>query len=544
MPSGTQFSSSDREDLERRGIPIEEARRQLTLLEKPPSPVVLERACRVGDGITVLEPSRWPDLERAWEMAVRKLRVVKFVPAAGAATRMFSFLSEAAESVGDSGRAALEQAADLGDTAAGQALELADRIRALPFAPALATLAAERRIDLADLHHRPLALGALVAESQGLDLAALPKGLVSFHTYPSEIRSSFEEHLYEAVGYARSRDDVVALHFTVATEHLPLFEKAARRAGKAVGQSTGIELEIEFSSQDPSTDTLAIALALSGDGSPEPLRSSAGRMVFRPAGHGALIANLGRLDADVVFIKNIDNIARAEHHRETAAWKRRLGAHLLELRKRSFELLDRLEASNPVADAQTATRVAEDAVAFCRENLAFTLPAGIEDLGPNTLRSFLVERLDRPLRVCGVVANVGEPGGGPFWVKDVVGPGVGRDHQFGQSGQIVESSQIDLESEDQADIFRSASHFNPVDVVCALRDRSGKPYDLSRFTDPSLCFVTRKKHRERAIRALELPGLWNGAMADWNTAFVEVPLGTFTPVKTILDLLRPEHQAE
>ncbi len=546
MPSGTQFSSTDREDLERRGIPLEEARRQLRLLEKPPPPVVLERACRVGDGIAVLEPSRWSDLERAWEVAVRKLRVVKFVPAAGAATRMFSFLSEAAESLGDSGRAALEQAADLGDSAASQALELADGIRVLPFAPALATLAAERRIDLADLHHRPLALGALIAGSEGLDLAALPKGLVPFHTYPSEIRSSFEEHLYEAVGYARSRDHVVALHFTVASEHLPLFEKAARRAAKAAGQSTGIDFEIEFSAQDPATDTLAITLAVSDDGSPEPLRSRAGRMVFRPAGHGALIANLGRLDADVAFIKNIDNIARAEHHRETAAWKRRLGAHLLDLRKRSFELLDRLERSHPLAEVRAATRATDDALSFCRENLALTLPAAIEGLGPETLRSFLVERLDRPLRVCGVVENVGEPGGGPFWVAEgdeASEPGVGRGKQLGQSGQIVESSQIDLESGDQADIFRSASHFNPVDVVCALRDRNGRPYDLSRFTDPSLCFVARKKHRGRSIRALERPGLWNGAMAYWNTAFVEVPLGTFTPVKTILDLLRPEHQA-
>ncbi len=197
MPNGYQFSRTDQKDLERRGIPLEEARRQLTLLEKPPPPVVLERACRAGDGITVLDPNRWSDLEQAWEQAVRNLRVVKFVPASGAATRMFSFLTESTQSLGDTGRAALEQAADRGSATARQTLELADRVHELPFGPALATLAAEHRIDLADLHRRPLALGALIAGSEGLNLASLPKGLISFHTYSSETRSSFEEHLYE-----------------------------------------------------------------------------------------------------------------------------------------------------------------------------------------------------------------------------------------------------------------------------------------------------------------------------------------------------------
>ena len=277
MPSGTQFSSADREDLERRGITLEEARRQLALLETPPPPVILERSCRAGDGITVLKPNRWSDLEQAWDLAARLLRVVKFVPASGAATRMFAFLSEAADPLGDTGRPALEQAADRGSAAAGQVLELAERFTALPFGPALESLAAERRIELADLHRRPFALGALIAGSEGLDLASLPKGLISFHTYPSEIRSSFLEHLYEAAGYARGRDNLAALHFTVASEHQPLFEKAARRAEKTVERSTGIGFEIEFSAQDRSTDTLAITL----DGSHEPLRSDTGRLKSR-----------------------------------------------------------------------------------------------------------------------------------------------------------------------------------------------------------------------------------------------------------------------
>jgi hypothetical protein len=521
MLPGFHFSSTDREELERRRITLREAKEQLALLVSPPPPVILRRACRPGDGITILGPDQWPALERTWKLAVQDLKVAKFVPASGAATRMFSFLREALESLGDSGRTELERSAAEGSAAALQALEFAEGIEDMPFATALASLALERGTALAELYERPLRLGTLVAGTDGLGLASLPKGLLPFHRYGTEARTAFEEHLHEAAGYACNRDNRVVVHFTVAEEHLPEFEAAARRGKQAVGQSAGTEFEIEFSTQDPSTDTLALG---PGDA---PLRSDAGRLVFRPAGHGALISNLARLGADVVFIKNIDNISPAGRHQEAAAWKRRLGGHLVGLRKQTFEILDHLEQGDQQA--------VDEALSFCRRYLTLGLPESISTETPAALRSFLIDRLDRPLRVCGVVKNVGEPGGGPFWVSEAAS---------GESGQIVETSQIDMESAGQADILRGAGHFNPVDVACALSDRLGKPYKLSRFADPDTSFVATKLHFGRSIKALERPGLWNGAMAGWNTAFVEVPLDTFTPVKTILDLLRPEHRTQ
>jgi hypothetical protein len=537
MLSGFKFSSTDREDLERRGISAAEALDQLAMLASARPAVALERACRLGDGITVLDPARWSDLERVWRDSVADLRVVKFVPASGAATRMFSFLSEAGAEFGDSSRSELERAARKGFAPASQVLELAERHRSLPFAPALESLAVAQGLEFALLEARPLVLGARIAGSPGLGLADLPKGLIPFHQYATNTRTAFEEHLHEAAGYAVSRG-VAAAHFTVTPEHRVLFEETTSRVVPALEESIGVEFAIAFSVQDPSTDTLALAVGAI-EGEPDgPLRSESGRLVFRPSGHGALIANLSRLEADIVFIKNIDNVAPERSHPEIAAWKRRLGGHLLELRRRSFELLDRLDRQDR-ADPQGCARVVADALAFCRGALALGLPESIESESLAARRAFLLDRLDRPLRVCGMVENVGEPGGGPFWLasQSRIPPG----HRL-ESGQIVEASQIDARSESQAEILAGASHFNPVDLVCALTDRRGQPYELSRFTDPSASFVASKNEGGRPIRALERPGLWNGAMAGWNTAFVEVPLATFTPVKTILDLTRPEHQ--
>lgn len=535
MRSGFEFSNTDREDLERRGIRPAEGLEQLAMLDVPPPPVELLRACHPGDGIAALAPSRLDELEALWDASVDDLRVVKFVPASGAATRMFSFASEARAELGDPSRDQLRSAAGRGSASASRALELAERRRLLPFAPALERYAAEHDLDLEQLDERPLELAELIAGSRGLGLADLPKGLLPFHLYDGRARTAFEEHLREAAGYAVGRGQA-RVHFTVTPEHRARFEEAARRLTRVVESASGVESVVEFSVQDPSSDTLALEVGADGERI-GPLRSRAGRLVFRPSGHGALIANLGRLDADVVFIKNIDNIAPERRHEHAAAWKKRLGGHLLALRRRTFDLLDRLERTDFDAAAPDAAEILEEGLAFCRRHLALRPPASIDSGTPAARRAFLLDRLDRPLRVCGVVENVGEPGGGPFWLPLPFGSS-----ERGESGQIVETSQIDLDSPGQAEILASSTHFNPVDLVCSLRDRRGRAYDLTRFTDPRASFVAHKKHHGRPIRALERPGLWNGAMAGWNTAFVEVPLTTFTPVKTILDLARPEHR--
>ena len=537
MHSGYQFSSTDRTDLESRGIDLKEALRQLDLLDGRANSAKLLRACRPpGDGVRLLDPDRQQRLEETWEREASRLRVMKFVPASGAATRMFSFLSKAEQDADGGERAQLEEAAARGSAAARQALQLAAQFGRLPFADEIVKLATERGIEPSRLEQHPLALGEIIAGPAGLALAALPKALIPFHAYGTKQRSAFEEHLYEAAQYCRGRNGV-SVHFTVTPEHLEQFEQAARRARSRARESTGADFEIEFSVQDPSTDTLAILESTAGG--LELLRSETGRLLFRPSGHGALITNLGRLDADVVFVKNIDNVAPQRRHRISAAWKKRLGGLLLRLRKQGFELLDRLEALDDCASSAGSAAL-RDALWFCRENLALRLPASAQGIPPETVRSFLIDRLDRPLRVCGVVRNVGEPGGGPFWVQHESGE---LGFTLRESGQIVESNQVDSTSPSQRAIFLGASHFNPVDLVCAPRDRRGHRYELTRFVDPNTSFVARKEHAGRSIRVLERPGLWNGAMAGWNTAFVEVPLETFTPVKTILDLTRGDHQA-
>ncbi len=468
----------------------------------------------------MLEPEEWTELESSWNRFALEARPVKFVPASGAATRMFAFAKAAEDAMRASG------ATDLAGFAASGELspmtELLDRLDELPFSSELERAALARGTNLSELRRRPLDLIGLLTKPDGLALASLPKGLIPFHRYGSESRTALEEHLREAALYVRGQGDTVTVHLTVSPEHRRAFETEAERAARLAGAAHQARYEIEFSTQNPATDTLS----LGSDSAP--VRNGEGLLVFRPAGHGALLDNLGGLDAEVVFVKNVDNVAPSDRHPKTAAWKRRLGGHLLRLRRDVFALLDRLET--PADD-----RAVRDALDFLQRWFALRISGELEANPPHSIRALLLERLDRPLRVAGMVPNQGEPGGGPFWTATSGG--------F-ESGQIVEGSQVDHASASQVAIFESSTHFNPVDLVCSLRDRRGRPYDLATFIDPDASFVAEKHHGGRAIRALERPGLWNGAMAHWNTAFVEVPLSTFTPVKTLLDLLRPEHRTQ
>lgn len=442
------------------------------------------RAASCGDGIRVLDAAGIEQAAARYDRAKESLRVVKFVPASGAATRMFKDLFEFVRE----GR----RTAVVGEL-------LANR-RRFAFWPELRTIVGDDADELRTVEN-------IVAE--GLRYGETPKGLVSFHRYGDEVRKAVEEHLVEGAQYAAAGGEV-KIHFTVSPEHLTRFE--ALLAEKIPGYESrfGVKYRISFSVQDPSTDTLAV--------NPDctPFRRADGRLLFRPAGHGALIGNLGKIDADIVFVKNIDNVTTDARRGDTVLYKKALAGVLLALQERIFEYLMALEV--PGAEL-------EPIAAFIENELCVKLP---KDYGTPLLRRVL----NRPIRVCGMVRNEGEPGGGPFWVAGADGL---------ETLQIAESNQI---APEKRKLMRSATHFNPVDLVCSFRTSKGGRFDLREFVDPATGFISRKSDGGRELLAQELPGLWNGAMARWNTVFVEVPITTFSPVKVVTDLLRPEHQGD
>ena len=442
------------------------------------------RAASCGDGIRVLDAAGIEQAAARYDRAKESLRVVKFVPASGAATRMFKDLFEFVRE----GR----RTAVVGEL-------LANR-RRFAFWPELRTIIGDDADELRTVEN-------IVAE--GLRYGETQKGLVSFHRYGDEVRKAVEEHLVEGAQYAAAGGEV-KIHFTVSPEHLTRFE--ALLAEKIPGYESrfGVKYRISFSVQDPSTDTLAV--------NPDctPFRRADGRLLFRPAGHGALIGNLGKIDADIVFVKNIDNVTTDARRGDTVLYKKALAGVLLALQERIFEYLMALEV--PGAEL-------EPIAAFIENELCVKLP---KDYGTALLRQVL----DRPIRVCGMVRNEGEPGGGPFWVTGADGV---------ETLQIAESNQI---APEKRELMRLATHFNPVDLVCSFRTSKGGRFDLQEFVDPATGFISRKSDGGRELLAQELPGLWNGAMARWNTVFVEVPITTFSPVKVVTDLLRPEHQGD
>jgi|CXWL01.1.fsa_nt_gi hypothetical protein len=510
------LTAADRAQLVAVGIPLGEAERQLALFRRPPPATRLVRPCTVGDGIEALTDGRRDALVARYESAREAGRFGKFVPASGAASRMFASLL-AAIHAGWSDDTVADLAAS-GDPVARDVQRFLAELDHLAFAPVLAAALARRELParprLRDL------LWLLLGE-RGLGYAQTPKALLPFHAYPRadggrDTRSAFAEHLAEAVALVRDRDGRCRLHFTVAPHERARFETALA-AARAVLEVGGTLLEVDYSSQEPATDTLAAEI----DG--QPARRDDGTLVLRPGGHGALLRNLERSSADLVFIKNVDNVVRTEALPEVLAWRRALGGRLLELEGEVHRHLERLR-DDPDDDAIAG------AADFARGPLALAVPG---DLSARALVDWLDDRLDRPLRVCGVVRNQGEPGGGPFWVA-------GNDGQIGR--QIVEIAQIDRQDPGQAACLAAATHFNPVDLVCTLRDSENRPFQLARHADPATTFLSRKPEDGRQLQVLEHPGLWNGAMAWWNTVFVELPLVCFAPVKTVFDLLRPAHQ--
>ena len=450
------LTPQDIRQIEEHGLSPEQIERQMERFRTGFPYLNLARAAVAGDGIVRMDASEAERCRALYRSRRDERRIVKFVPASGAATRMFKSLFGYLET----------------GQAGPEVREVIERINRFAFADELHRLTGGSSLP------RRLIEGIV---RDGLGYGRLPKALILFHKYPEGSRTALEEHLAEGAMYAVGAGRSVHIH------------------------------------QKPSTDTIAV--------NPDntPFREG-GRLLFRPAGHGALIENLNEIDADLVFVKTVDNVVPDRLKADTVASKETLGGLLLSLQEQAFEYL-----------RETDGRVAEnpdEIAAFVTEKLYRKLPASFRDMTAERKTRYLRDMLDRPIRVCGMVRNEGEPGGGPFWVSEPDG---------GESLQIVESSQI---APGQKELMARATHFNPVDVACGLKNYLGRRFDLRQWTDPQTGFISEKSQQGRPLRAMELPGLWNGAMARWNTVFVEVPISTFAPVKIVNDLLRPQHQNE
>jgi hypothetical protein len=498
-----------------------EVERQIALFKNPPPFAHLTRPAAVADGIHVISDSQKSRLLSRYEKARADGRLSKFVPASGAATRMFQSLLKLLEQ-GNTDRETLRKKSEAGDPESLSALLLMDSFPRVAFYEDLRACLQSKGLDLPALltqgDYGPV-WDCLLSEA-GLGYGVLSKGLIQFHAHPAGPRTAFEEHFLEALRTVKDARGLSRLHFTVAPEHRQAYEKKTRQIIEKL--SGAGQFQVDFSEQAKSYQTIAVDLKN------DPFRDSKGRLLFRPAGHGALIQNLDGLGADIVFIKNIDNVVIEKLLEPTLEWKKLLAGYLLETQSRIFALLDQVESGSFSEGA------AEEAAGFMERDLWVKIPVSWRSMGLAEKKGWILNFLNRPIRVCGVVPNTGEPGGGPFWVA--YGKGV-------ESLQIVEGAQVDPKSESQRAIFRQSTHFNPVDLVCAISDRQGRPYNLKSYVDEAAVFISQKSHQGRDLKALELPGLWNGAMAQWLTLFVEVPLATFNPVKTVFDLLKPAHQS-
>jgi hypothetical protein len=361
-----------------------------------------------------------------------------------------------------------------------------------------------------------LAILDYLLTERGLNYGNLPKGLILFHKYNDSVKSAFEEHLTEAGSYLLSPDGVLKLHYTVSKEHMKSFIDKVDEVKPIYQKRFSKEFEITFSIQKPSTDTVAV------DKNFEPLRKPDGTLLFRPGGHGALIDNLNDTEGDIIFIKNIDNVSKESLLPETVKWKRILAGKLIEARNAIYSFIERL-------DGEKDDSLNNEIISFLESELSIKIPNIPEPI----LREYLRAKLDRPVRVCGMVRNSGEPGGGPYIINDSDGS---------TSLQILEKPQINPSVKENLTYLESGTHFNPVDIVCSIKRYNGEVFDLAKFVDPMTAFISEKSNKGEKLYALELPGLWNGAMSQWNTIFVEVPAVTFNPVKTVFDLLRSEHQ--
>lgn len=510
-----ELTEKDQKQLESKGISKETMLGHIQTFKEGIPFVNLENAAVIGNGILKFSDEEEKELISFYDSKLKDLDILKFVPASGAASRMFKALFaflNAYDPNNETLQAYLERTNDKDIQKFSTGLER------FPFYDKVMESIG---ISFESEGEKVYKFIAELLGDNALNYGFYPKGLLPFHKYGNSTATPFEEHLKEGALYAGSNGKA-KLHFTISEQHEEMFGDEFKASGPKVSADTGITYDVDYSFQKASTDTLAV------DMNNEPFRNEDGSVLFRPGGHGALIQNLNEQDADIIFIKNIDNVAVMKDAKAVADSKKVLAGVLLKEQEKAFEFAALLDKG--VADDATI----EDIKNFLKTNLNVRFSEEFDSKSNSDKVNILKDKINRPIRICGMVKNEGEPGGGPFWVTNSKGE---------VSLQIIESAQIDMNNSQQADILKNATHFNPVDLVCAVRNYKGEKYDLLKFVDEKQGFITGKTKDGKELKALELPGLWNGAMAFWNTIFVEVPLVTFNPVKSVVDLLKDSHQA-
>lgn len=516
-----KFTEKDIRQIESKGLTLAQIQSQLELFETGVPYVNLYSAATLNNGIVKCSEDVKTHYINYFDAKRNGFSLAKFVPASGAATRMFKTLFRFIDEYNPEEETInsftnKHKDADLSLFFVGmEKLPFYERVieKLNVFYPEHASLSSD---------HQKLLFVKTMMDKDKMNYGFYPKGLLPFHEYKDHLATSFEEHLFEAALYA-STNNTAFLHFTISEVYEQMFQEEFARIKAIVEQKTNTKFQISFSYQKESTDTIAVTP------DNELFREEDGRLSFRPSGHGALLENLNQLDADVIFIKNIDNVVVYKYEDEVAEYKKMLAGMLLEVQHEVFENLKHLE--NGEVSEEDIRNISE----FLENRLNVVISPEFQKYSTKYQIEYLFDRLNRPIRICGMVKNEGEPGGGPFWVKGETGQ---------ISLQIVESAQIDLDNKKQNEILKNATHFNPVDLVCGIKNYKGEIFDLQKFVDPKTAFITMKTKAGKDLMALELPGLWNGSMASWNTIFVEVPLITFNPVKTVTDLLKPTHQIE
>ncbi len=492
------FSKQDIEKIEQRGSSADQVFKDIDFFKSGFPYLKIVSAATPAKGIRVLDDKTKSDADQRYYQY--RGDICKFVPASGAASRMFKDLYEAIPvlEIGD------------GIKPGSEVERFLDNIGKFAFYNDLINTG---NCDLSN----PLSVLYSLLGKQGLDYASKPKGLIKFHKYADGSRSSFEEHLVEAAMYARCNNGISQMSVTVSAEHIEAFRKHMVNVKPKYMSRFGVMYDVEFTLQSAKTDTIAV------DMNNNPFRNADGDLLFRPGGHGALVENLNLIESDLVIIKNIDNVVREQYLSETVRWKRVLIGLLVGIQEKIFTYLNKL-------DGEYCEDLKNEIILFLERELCISVPPLPEAI----VKDFLKTKLNRPIRVCGMVRNLGEPGGGPFIVRDADGS---------TSLQILESAQLNMENPEIALAVSASTHFNPVDIVCSIKNYKGDKFDLQKFVDREAGFISTKTFEGKKIKALELPGLWNGSMSQWNTVFVEVPLITFNPVKTVNDLLRKEHLA-
>lgn len=519
----TNLSQKDKEQLAKLNISEQSVENQINQFKKGFPFSNLISPAVIGRGIVKFDENEVKMFVNQFDEDKQYYDIIKFVPASGAASRMFKAVYAFVEEY--KGKEVPSNFLKKEKIKPDSIENFFIGIRDFAFFDDLKKSLEKQGKDIETLlkDNKLVEIAEALLEQEGLGYGKLPKALLKFHKYDDGTRLALEEHLVEAAQYSTSKingENIAQLHFTVSHEHLELFKAAVNEVVPKYEKMFGVKYEIGFSEQKPETDTIAV------DIENNPFRNSDGSLLFRPGGHGALIQNLNDLQKEIVFIKNIDNVVPDRLKGVTYTYKKAIGGYLFKLQQQLFEYLELLDEGNVNDD--DICKIA----AFAKEKLMIDIPEYFQTYDIFEKTDFLYNKLNRPMRICGMVKNEGEPGGGPYWVKN-------QEDEI--SLQIVESSQINHKDEKQEALFQSSTHFNPVDLVCATRDFKGNAFNLNEFIDPLTGFISQKSKDGKDLKALELPGLWNGAMADWITIFVEVPITTFNPVKTVNDLLRESH---